>query len=122
MPRKTWKARRVLRRRGLGGALALSLALIVACGGTSRRSDSPRPGPQGAAPGCGMYLFEVPACEGALDQGCCAQQQNCAADPNCARIVQCWNACESRRAAEGCNCFNNCAPQGTATPGIQLFG
>lgn len=38
------------------------------------------------------------------------------------RIIQCWNACEARRAAEGCNCFNNCAPQGLQTPGLQLFG
>ncbi|MEZ4221982.1 MAG: hypothetical protein R3B13_13700 [Polyangiaceae bacterium] len=79
------------------------------------------PAPQSGAPGCGMYLFEAPACEAALDQGCCVQQQNCMNDPGCRQMVQCWNHCESRRAAEGCNCFNNCAPQGAATPGAQNF-
>ncbi|MCB9588022.1 MAG: hypothetical protein H6718_21630 [Polyangiaceae bacterium] len=111
-------------RRRVWGALlvALSLISIGACGG--RRGGSTPP-PSSAGPNanaCGMHLFETPACESALDQGCCAQQQNCAADPNCMRIVQCWNACEARRASEGCNCFNNCAPQGLQTPGLSLFG
>ena len=69
-----------------------------------------------------MALFLQPACEGALDQGCCAQQVQCVNDPNCLRIAQCWSACEARRATEGCNCFNNCGPQGMQTPGLQLFG
>lgn len=110
------------------GVLVTAVFAVSVVGASCARERHPGSGgqPPRAAPGpagaCGMYLFTQPSCEAALDQGCCAQQQNCAADAACARIIQCWNDCELKRATEGCNCFNNCAPQGQQTPGLQLFG
>jgi hypothetical protein len=97
--------------------LLLALGLIGACASERRRQPAaPPPGPA-----CGMSLYQQPACEATLDQGCCTQQQACMNDPACRQIIECWNYCEARRATEGCNCFHNCTPQGNATPGLKTF-
>lgn len=68
-----------------------------------------------------MALFANPQCEAALDQSCCAQQQQCMNDPGCRKIAECWQYCTMNQATVGKGCKNNCAPRGHQTPGVVNF-
>ena len=84
--------------------------------------DDPNPvAPPGTSPRCDLTLYPGdydPACQTAMDDACCAEEQACADNAACKALIACINACAVPRQEE---CITECAGGSNTPPGFEQF-